>query len=841
MKTLATHYLALLVVFFYCLACTPVQAQVLKGTFASGYSHSLSIHADGTLWATGSNSSGELGNGTTTSRSSWQQVGTATNWVQVAAGYNFSLGLRTDGSLWAWGLNSTGQLGNPTNSNTPTANATPLPVPGTYVQVVAGYSHCLALKADGSLWAWGLNSRGALGNSTNVGTSLANPVPSQVPGTYVQAAAGRDYSLALKADGTLWAWGDNQYGQLGNPINSGTTLPTPTPTQVAGTYTKLAAGLNHALALQADGSLWAWGDNVCGELGTYTGTGSSAAHPVPVQVAGTYTSIGAGLHYNLALQADGTLYAWGLNDSGQLGTTRYNGTINAYPIPTALVGTYAQVATGYQTSLALRADGTLWAWGLNQYGQLGTTANVGTTAANTVPTATGTALPTRSTASSFYAGFAIKGDGTLWSWGTNGNGMLGDGTLLDSPRPHQLGTDRDWVQVVAGQGHGLALKANGTVWGWGLNTANQASTTITPGVLVPTLLSGYTFTSVAAGGNFNLGRTATGQLYAWGANNHRQLGAGSTIPNVYAPVLVSGNLTWASMDAGGEFSLGLTDTGQAYGWGHNAYGQTGTPLSSSPVYEVVAPTLIAGLPVLRQVSAGYSHSLGLTATGTAYGWGYNGQGQLGVPTSSGTSTPNATPLALTGLAPLRQLEAYGSHSLGLTEVGTIYSWGYNEWGTLAQGTFSAAAAPVPTQEATLSTAWAQLGTSTSTVASLVRTASGLHFASAGNNSYGQLGDGTTTNWPRFDRMSPLVSLQPLPVLAATAGVGFSLAPNPTRSQATAVGLPTGTTLAVYDALGRLIMTTGNRTFSVAGLPAGVYLVRATAPGQAPQSARLLVE
>jgi alpha-tubulin suppressor-like RCC1 family protein len=814
---------------------------VLSGTFAAGTNHALSIHADGTLWATGGNNGGQLGDGTTTRRAAWGQVGTATNWVQVAAGNFFSLGLRTDGTLWAWGDNYYGQLGRATNSGTVVANAVPMQVAGTYRYIAAGWEHTLALRADGTLWAWGSNYHGELGNSTNVNTSAANPVPAQVPGTYTQVDAGTDCSLALRADGTLWSWGNNVMGQLGTNNNPGANTYNPVPTQVAGTYTQVTAGAFHCLALRPDGTLWAWGNNNFGSLGSTTNNGTNAANPVPTQVPGLYTSASAGFYHSLALRADGTLWAWGLNDAGQLAAAPGTGPTVPFAVPTQVPGTYVQVATGYHFSLALQANGSLLAWGDNGAGQLGYAANVGTINPNPVPTTTGTALPTRSTSSNSTTGYAIRGDGTLWAWGSNRYGLLGDGTTTDRPRPGRVGTDADWVQVVAGSSHVLALKANGTVWAWGRNHVHQVSPASAIALLVPTQLPGYTFARLAAGADFNLGLTATGALYAWGDNNHHQLGVGSTFSSLPTPTLVGGSVAFGSMAAGGEFALGLTGTGQVYGWGYNQLGQAGVPVGSGSNYDVLTPTLVAGLPALRQVAAGYVFGLGLAATGVAYSWGVNASGQLGVPTNSGTTAANPTPTAIGGLPPLRQLEGGSTHSLGLGASGAIYSWGYNEAGMLAQGTFTTGPNPVPTQEATGTTAWAQLGTGSSAIASLVRTASAQTFASAGANDYGQLGDGTTTNWPRFDRLSPLVSLQPLPVLGAAGSAAFGLAPNPTRGVATAVGLPATATLAVYDGLGRLVRTSAGPALDVAGLPTGIYLVCATVPGQPVRTARLAVE
>lgn len=841
MKTHLFLHVPLLALLLWLLPLTPARAQVLKGTFSAGFMHSLSIHADGTLWAVGNNTYGQLGDGTTTSHSSWVPVGTATNWAQVVAGDNFSLALRTDGTLWAWGTNYYGTLATTTGNGQYTSSATPQLIAGTWTQVAAGDKFCLALKADGSLWAWGNNYYGELGNTLGIGTQNVYPTPVQIPGTYTQVAAGIYHCLALAATGTLYSWGSNGSGELGHTANLGTTLANPTPTALSGTYTAIAAGSSFSLALQADGSLWSWGINNYGQLGQLTGIGTSTGNVIPAQVSGTYVRIAAGFSHGLALRADGSLWTWGQNLYGQLGTPVNSGGSIPTPTPTQVPGTYAQVAAGSQYSLGLQANGQLVAWGSNGGGQLGNATNISTSTPNPTPTATGTALPTRSTSTNFTTSYAIRGDGTLWAWGGNNYGQLGDGTTTDRTRPGRVGTDTDWVQVVAGSSHALALKANGTVWAWGLNTINQVSPGTTATVLVPTQLAGYTFTRLAAGANFNLGLTATGALYAWGDNNHQQLGTGSAAASLPTPTAVGGNLTFGSMAAGGEFALGLAPTGQVYGWGYNQFGQAGVPVGTGSTYDVPTPTLVAGVSALRQVSAGYVFSLGLAATGVAYGWGINEAGQLGGPTNSGTSTANPTPTAIAGLPALRQLEAYSGHSLGLTVSGTIYSWGYNASGMLAQGTFNTTPNPVPTPEITANTAWAQLGTGSSAIASLVRTASAQTFASAGDNYYGQLGDGTTTNWPRFDRLSPLVSLQPLPVLGAANSPAFSLAPNPARSQTTAVGLPATATLAVYDGLGRLVRTSAGPALDVAGLPAGLYLVRATVPGQPVRTARLAVD
>ena len=741
------------------------RAQVLPGTFATGRDHSLSIHADGTLWATGSNNAGQLGTGTTTASAAWVPVGSATNWVMVAAGVSYSLGLRADGTLWAWGINDSGQLGIAANSGTTAANATPTQVPGTYTQLVAGRYHALALRADGTLWAWGWNSSGQLGSTTNNGSNAANPTPTQVPGTgYTRVAAGTSHSLALRADGTLWAWGSNRSGQLGTTSNVNTSNANPTPTQVAGTYTEIAAGSNHSLALRADGSLWAWGYNEFGQLGTATNSGTITATPTPTQVAGTYTRVKAGESHTLAVQADGTLWAWGINRYGQLGSLANSGVVTANPTPVQVPGTYAQVAAGGATSLGLRADGTLYAWGANEQGQLGTATNSSPATPTTTPTATGTALPTRSITMGGNFGLAVRADGTLWAWGSNQAGQLGcsPGVLASSVSPMQVGSDNDWVMVAAGTSFVLGLKADGRLYAWGQNSYGQLGNSTNNGTNAanptPALVgSGYKY--IAAGFMHSLGVQADGSLLAWGYNFYGQLAnsdpaSQASAPNPTPRLVGTGYVAAAG---GTFFSLGLRADGTATAWGVNDRGQLGNPTNVGAGAINATPLVVTGGPYVALATGG-SHSLGLQGDGTLSAWGNNASGQLGR-TANGSA--NATPIAVAGQ--YAHIAAGSQHSLGRRADGTLFTWGSNGSSQLARPATSPA---VPTQEATAGTNWTTLATSSAASSTLVRTASGLVFASAGQNDSGQLGDGTTTTAPRLDRTTPLRSFQPLPVQLA---------------------------------------------------------------------------
>ena len=292
--------------------------------------------------------------------------------------------------------------------------------------IAASDEHSLALEDDGTLWNWGDNRYGQVGD----GTTTDRNVPVQVSGlTRVTAlAAGDDHSLAIEGDGTVWAWGWNLYGQLGD----GTTTDRNVPVQVSGLthVIALAAGHGHSLALEADGTVWAWGDNGAGQLGD--GTRTDRHLPVQVSRLTGVTALAAGSYHSLALEADGTVWAWGDNGAGQLGDGTHTDR-NAPVQVSGLTGVIA-LAAGRGHSLALTDDGTVWAWGYNSSGQLGD----GTHTDRNAPVQVSGLTHVAAVAAGDGHSLALEDDGTVWGWGRNGDGELGDGTNTDRSVPVQV-------------------------------------------------------------------------------------------------------------------------------------------------------------------------------------------------------------------------------------------------------------------------------------------------------------------------------------------------------------------------------------------------------------------
>jgi alpha-tubulin suppressor-like RCC1 family protein len=327
-------------------------------------------------YAWGPNTFGQLGDGTTVAKSSpVSVVGGFTDWCYISSADYNNAAIRSNGTLWTWGFNSFGQLGNNSSAN----SSSPVSVVGGFtdwcsVDVNHGTRSMVGIRSNGTIWTWGYNGQGSLGNLCSTGNQSS---PVSVVGGFTDwcsASMGIQHVLALRTNGTLWTWGRGNYGRLGD----GTTTNKSSPVSVIGGFTdwcQASAGGYHSLGLRTNGTLWAWGRNSSSQLGDGTTTDRSS----PVSVVGGFTDwcqISAGHCHNLALRTNGTLWAWGSNLCGRAGVV--DGSNSTSPASVAGGFTdWCQIKAGYRHSAGRRDNGTLWAWGRNTSGQLGdgTTTN----------------------------------------------------------------------------------------------------------------------------------------------------------------------------------------------------------------------------------------------------------------------------------------------------------------------------------------------------------------------------------------------------------------------------------------------------------------------------------
>lgn len=315
---------------------------------------------------------------------------------------------------------------------------------GIEVKVSAGGNHSLLLKSDGTLWGFGLNSAGQLGD----GTLVSKSTPVKIMSDVSSISAGHAYSLVLKSDGTLWGFGSNEVGQLGD----GTTTNRPTPVQVMTDVYAVSAGLAHSLVIKKDGTLWSFGLNRAGQLGD----GTTTNRFIPAQIMTDISAASAGLDHSLAIKEDGTLWSFGSNKNGQLGDDAT--TSRSTP---AQVMTDASIASAgrAQHSLVIKKDGTLWSFGHGE--RLGD----GGTVDKFTPVKIMTNVANISVGD--FHSLVIKKDGTLWGFGTNNLGQLGDGTTGNKLTPVKIMSNV--FTASAGNAHSLVIKKDGTLWGFGYN------------------------------------------------------------------------------------------------------------------------------------------------------------------------------------------------------------------------------------------------------------------------------------------------------------------------------------------------------------------------------------
>ena len=735
----------------------------------AGDDHTIALDTTGHVWTWGNDTYGQLGRGTAGSATGTPAIrpmpeGTPPGLVytQIQAGGNHSLAIANNGTLYAWGDDTYGQLG---DNKTGTATATPSPVrtptvapPSfTWLYLAAGKDHTLAIATDTTanttaVYAFGSGRHGQIGK---FGAGADNPLPTKTDlpngADILRVSAGGQTSQAIISTGTLFTWGSNTNSQIGDGTNTDRKQPVAitTPGRANFTWKRAAVGISHTLGIDSAGTLHTWGDNTHGQLGEGTDTPRSTPGKTTfpaLQV--TSTVFGARPGGNPSPQTDDSWQVtaparkhrpgrvpltirWSLNGKPQPDTdldytyapSRYTVTYDTdggTPVPPDDTvdedGTTARPATdptradhvfdgwfdgdtAYDFTQPIDRDMTLTAhWHQPGHWTLSPDHGIdsgGETVTLTPPAPGGMRLAQVSAGSRNSLG--IGSDGNAYAWGSNDSGQLGDGTRTDRSTPVRVATPTGagsgftWTQVQAGDSMGIGLGSDGNAYAWGSNTSGLGDGTSTSSALpvrvaTPTgTAPEFRYTRISTGDGFALALGNDGQVYSWGSNSNGRLGQGNAISGsglpgpIATPAGADKAPVFTQISAGAYHALALDEDGHAWAWGRNDNGQATPALSGDQAAPVQAP-LPQGAPegfAYTQLAAGGSHSLAIGTNQVVYGWGDNTHGQLADGRASQQPAQAKNPDTPNQALTARAISAAGDHSLAIGTNGTAYGFGQN--------------------------------------------------------------------------------------------------------------------------------------------------------------------
>ena len=604
--------------------------------------------------------------------------------VQVSSGEVHTVALLRDGSVWTAGLSDYGRLGRSTTT-VPGTQWGQVPGLSGVTQIAAGWNNSYALMADGTVMAWGWNNWGQCGDGTN--TDRYSPV--KVIGLQkkvISLAAGRVNGLVVLEDNTAMAWGAaNQSGQLGN----GSTSNSSTPVVISNlaNVVKLAGGNDTHSALLSDGSVWAWGANANGQVGD--GTTVTRLSPVKLTSVSGAKDIGRGGDAGYVQLSDGSIWGWGSNAYGQVG----DGTTTDRLAPVAISGlsNVVQLAGGYYNGYALQSDGSAKAWGRNDAGQLGDNSSTQSASPVTVQGLSGRSVTSLATGARMGAPLFVIGQSTVAIDVASPIVAGSAGQVTATVATGSTPVEGAAVSLTASAGAALGASSAQT------NASGQVQTTVTPDVwtrpgssLSVTAASGLsTARDVYTVTGSNLIHTGYG---LWGAGGDGTSSAATTPTQTLrafsSPVVQA--------YTGFIFGVALLADGSVWSVGRNDYGQLGDP--SVPVYDGSNGSAgrstwgrVPNLPAnVVQITGGRATVYALTADGNVYAWGWNANGQIG----NGTTTDQSSPVKVPGLSGVRHLGGAYRSCFAIMGDGSVKAWGKNDGGSLGDGTTTQRLSPI---------------------------------------------------------------------------------------------------------------------------------------------------
>jgi len=658
------------------------------------------VRTDGTLWGWGAGAFGQLNNSVNISRSSPTQIGSANDWYSFLS-TSTAGALKTDGTLWMFGGATNGALGDGQSAASRNSPVQLGEANWTAFSTGSSNQYCCGIKTDGTFWAWGQNSNACYGNGTVVNSSSPVQVDTNTDWLGAQISSSVSSNYVRKADGTIWATGINTNGCLG--INVSQSRSSWTQIGSDTDWAAISANGNNTYGLKINGTLWSWGTNTSGQLGHNDLTNRSS--PTLVGTSSDWAQIYGGNQYFYGIKKDGSLWVCGLNTGGQLGTgnlinysslvqttiadknwlsiaagtnatVAYRNNVAFMTVTPSPEPTMTPTPTPYPTSTIPPLERkALWGVGLNSFGQMGNNNIVSRSTPTQINIDNYTILPNGSVTTGY-----VKSDGTLWAWGQNQTyGMVGDGTVINRSSPIQIGTENTWSMVAYGSST-AAVKTDGTLWAWGKNLAGSLGLSNVVSMSSPVQVGSdtdwaYCATQIFSGSNgamFAIKKDGT--MWACGQGSNGQLGAGNVnsysslvqcLPsNVVYKTVYTGNLCTFAIDADGYlYSTGLNTSG-LLGLGDAVNRNTFTKIGTSNAWTDFN---------------GYS-PIALKGDGTLWTWGANASGQLG----DGTVVNQSSPIQIGTDKTWIKIASTGSSCAAMTNTGQIWVWGAGGSGQLGQ-------------------------------------------------------------------------------------------------------------------------------------------------------------
>ena len=612
--------------------------------FEAGDDFVIALKADSTLWGWGGNDYGQLGIGNNESQLGPNQIGNQHDWVNISVGPASVLALKKDGTLWGWGKNTTNQLGIGTAVNV----INPIQI-GTDSDWSSSFSmgqdYAMAIKSNGTLWAWGQGYSGQFGRSIRFDSS---PTPIQIGNStdWIKISAGSSHSLGIKKDSTLWSWGNNYNGQLG----LGNKITTLIPTQIGNenNWSKVAVSNNASMAIKSDKTVWAWGRVAVRDR--FYSDSDSLTTPAKINDDQDWKSFTFKNKYVLLLKDNGTLWLWDL--------VLQNPPLNTFG------GNQWEVSFASTVNVASKKDGSIWTWGANSKGQIGNwTSNT-----EKFPIKYGNSYDWNKIKLGLSQTFSTKLNGTLWAWGANSNGSIGDGSKNTIYTPVQVNLGIGLDSIYPGFFTTFGINTNGNLLAWGLNSSGNYGDGTTTSLYVPTIIGAERNWKKVVSGYFNtFGLKNDSTLWSWGIYNFNgELGNGTTTGNPF-PAQIANDKKWVDVfSCASEFTVAKKSDGTIWSWGLNEYNDVGITINKIPV-------LVSSDTNWKNISVGSNHVLGLKTDNTIWGWASNANGQIG----DGTFTNRKFPVKLNNNSDWKSISAATGYSMAIKKDGSLWHWGNN--------------------------------------------------------------------------------------------------------------------------------------------------------------------